>query len=142
MLTGKQEKFVQELLAGKSQRQAYMAAYPSSRKWKPKTIDEAACKLMKNSKVFTRFNELKKEQEEERKKQNLWTYREAVEKLKWLVETASEDVENRGVKQANVTAIISAVKELNDLAKVEAEPEKDETDGFIDALQGKVNDVW
>ena len=142
MLTSKQEIFVHELLAGKSQRQAYMVAYPSSRKWRIDVVDSKASALAANGKVLVRYNVLKKEQEEERKKQNLWTYQEAVDKLKWLVDKAADDVENRGVKQANVTAIISAVKELNDLTKVEPENTADANDGFIEALQGKVDDVW
>jgi len=57
-LTDKQEKFVQGLIAGKSQRESYRAAYPSSLKWTDKTVDEAACRLMKNSKVLARYDEI------------------------------------------------------------------------------------
>lgn len=56
-LTDKQEKFVQELIKGKSQREAYKAAYNCSR-MKDKTIDETASKLFNNHKVTTRYNEL------------------------------------------------------------------------------------
>ena len=62
MLTVKQEKFIQELVKGKTQRQAYKAAY-DCRRWRDKTIDEAACRLLKNSKVFARYEELRKEAE-------------------------------------------------------------------------------
>ena len=58
MLTDKQEKYIQEIVAGKTQRQAYFVAYPKSKKWKPKTVDEAASKLFALSKVNTRYNEL------------------------------------------------------------------------------------
>lgn len=58
MLTLKQEAFVQELVKDKSQREAYRIAYPRSQAWKDKTVDEAASRLFKNSKVSARHKEL------------------------------------------------------------------------------------
>lgn len=57
-LTDQQERFVQELIKGKSQREAYKIAYPKSVKWKESAIDSQASRVFKNSKVFARFNEL------------------------------------------------------------------------------------
>lgn len=58
MLTPKQEKFVQGLIEGKSQREAYKAAYDAGN-MKDETIDRNACALMKNNKVATRYSELR-----------------------------------------------------------------------------------
>jgi phage terminase small subunit len=55
MLTLKEEKYVQELVKGKSQREAYRAAYPNSKKWPDKTVDERACKLFNQYKVNAIF---------------------------------------------------------------------------------------
>ena len=60
MLTTRQERFVQELIKGKSQRQAYKIAYPNSTKWKDKTVDENASRLFHNSKVAARYEDLQK----------------------------------------------------------------------------------
>lgn len=60
-MTPKQERFVQGLFAGLSQREAYKEAFPSSLKWQPETIDARACELAKNSKVVVRMNELTNE---------------------------------------------------------------------------------
>jgi len=57
-LTQKQERFVQELIKGKSQREAYRIAYPSSRKWKDNVVDVKASELLKNGKVKVRYEEL------------------------------------------------------------------------------------
>ena len=57
-LTEKQEKFVQELVKGKSQREAYKEAYEKSRLWKDTAVDTQASILFKNSKVLERYNEL------------------------------------------------------------------------------------
>jgi phage terminase small subunit len=56
-LTVKQEKYVQGLFAGLSQREAYKQAY-NCENMTDKTIDEAACKLSNNSKIATRLKEL------------------------------------------------------------------------------------
>lgn len=57
-LTDKQEKFVQELIKGKTQREAYKIAYGAS-KMKENTIDRKASELMNNGKIRARYNELK-----------------------------------------------------------------------------------
>ena len=61
-LTNNQELFCQELMKGKSQRQAYLVAYPRSQKWKPESVDREASILKKKPKVFQRLKELREEQ--------------------------------------------------------------------------------
>lgn len=56
-LTIKQEKFVQGLFAGLSQREAYKQSY-SADKMTDKQIDEEACKLANNPKITQRLKEL------------------------------------------------------------------------------------
>lgn len=58
LLTQKQEKFVQELIKGKSQREAYKIAY-DAKNMADTTIDSNACRLLKNSKVAARFEQLR-----------------------------------------------------------------------------------
>lgn len=60
MLTLKQERFVQELIKGKSQREAYRIAYPGSAKWKESSVDCKASILFSNGKVKERYDELLK----------------------------------------------------------------------------------
>lgn len=52
------ETFAQCIAKGDSQRQAYYAAYPKSKKWKEESVDPKASALMKNDKVVTRVKEL------------------------------------------------------------------------------------
>ena len=111
-LTSKQEKFIQALVAGKSQRQAYKEAYNAT-KMKDETIDTRACELLKNSKVKARYNELL----EEHKNKALYTREEMVNDLIWIKEKAKEDINNakKGLRQANGTIFINAIKELGEL---------------------------
>lgn len=57
MLTKKQEKFVQELVKGKTQREAYKAAYNTA-KMKDETIDSCASRVFKKDEVTARYNDL------------------------------------------------------------------------------------
>lgn len=57
MLTDNQEVFVQELIKGKSQREAYRIAYPNC-KAKDKSVDEKASRLFNSDKVKSRYEGL------------------------------------------------------------------------------------
>lgn len=86
MLTAKQEAFVQNILKGMSQADAYRAAYPNN-KMTDKTIWESASKLMANPKVATRLDEL-------RERLATPAIMTAQERLKWLTEVINgeEDI--------------------------------------------------
>lgn len=63
-LNPRQEQFVQELAKGTTQRQAYLLAYPNSKKWKPETVDSKSSILANSGKVLARLEELQREIEE------------------------------------------------------------------------------
>ena len=58
-----EEEFINYLLSGLSQRQAYMKTFPVSKKWKPNTTDTKASLLFK--KVRNRYEELLEESKKE-----------------------------------------------------------------------------
>ena len=114
MLTTKQEKYVQGLVAGLSQREAYKQAGYATEGKSDNTIDANASRLFKNSKVLTRYNELI----EEHKTKALWTREEAINKLKWLMSKAERSIEIQDdgyVRQGTSTAFVNTVQELNKL---------------------------
>ena len=113
-LTAKQEKYVQGLVAGLSQRQAYIKAYPNARKWNDNSVDSRASNLLKTDKVLTRYNELL----DEHKEKALWTREDSVNKLIWLIEKATVSIEEHDegyTRQATSNALLNAVQELNKL---------------------------
>lgn len=101
-LTPKQEKFVQELVKGKSQRQAYKAAYDAS-KMKDSTIDRRASELFGNSEVKARYNELI----QTGSKKALWTRERAINELVEMLDDSKYD--------KNYAGRYNAIKELNTL---------------------------
>ena len=85
MLTAKQEKFVQGIIEGLSQADAYRAAYPKQ-KMSDKTIWETASKLMNNPKVIARVNELRNQM----MKSTIMTAQQRMEWLTNLINNAEE----------------------------------------------------
>ncbi|MBQ5655936.1 MAG: terminase small subunit [Bacteroidaceae bacterium] len=81
MLTAKQEVFVQNLVTGMSQADAYRSAY-STKNMSDKTIHEAASRLVSDSKVSARLSELRSQLTKE-------TIMSAQKRLEWLTEVIS-----------------------------------------------------
>lgn len=79
-LTNKQEAFVQALIAGKSQREAYRASYHAGRMGDA-TVDVKASELLKVGKVSVRFTELQDKVRGEAEKSGVASAVEVLEEL-------------------------------------------------------------
>lgn len=80
-LTDKQERFVQELLKGKSQREAYKAAGYKCDKMTGPMIDTQACNLLKTPKVSLRYNDILTKVRNEAEKRGVMSAVEVLEEL-------------------------------------------------------------
>ena len=125
-LTTKQEIFVQRLIEGYSQRDVYKFAY-NCEKMKDTTIDVEASKLLSNPKVSIRYEELKNEL----KQKMFYTVEKANDDLEWIKLKAKEDIEYRGIKQANATTYLGAVKQQIDLNGITIKEAKEDIDNVI-----------
>lgn len=92
-LTKQQEIFVNELVKGNTQRQAYLKAYPSKKKWKDSSIDCEASKLFSNSKVKQRYDELLNKMRENEQKNTMWTREESIETLRYVIDVNKKDLD-------------------------------------------------
>jgi hypothetical protein len=107
------------------------------------TVDENACRLANDSKILARREELRQEQSKQIALEAKWTRQDAFKTLNKLIAKAEEEIETRGeMSSPNVSAIINAVKELNEIYEVTAETTEKENDGFIEALNGQAKEVW
>ena len=117
-LTTKQEKFVQNLISGMSQRQAYKDAFQAD--YDDNAIDVNACKLFNDAKIKLRYKELI----EELKEVNIMT---AKERMIWLsevvqgIQTEKEVVVNGAEVQikeveANLMTKLKAIDTLNKMS--------------------------
>ena len=110
-LTPKQEIFVQGIISGLSQRQAYRQAYKAD-KMSDETVDVRASKLLKEYKVSIRYRELLKEFSN----MSLWSREQAFNEYEWLKNKARSSIENDGIRQANSNAFLSALDGMNNMA--------------------------
>lgn len=132
-LTTKQELFVQNLVAGQSQRQAYRQAY-NAEKMTDKSVDETANKLLKNPKVTARYRELLKQFSN----MALWSREQAFNEYEWLKNQAKEDIKLQGVRQANSNAFVNALEGMNKMAVVGDELVNEKLQQEIEVLKSKV----
>lgn len=156
-LTPKQELFVQGIISGLSQRQAYRQAFPNSKKWKDSAVDSNASVLLQNTKVLQRYRELLKQFSN----MSLWSREQAFNEYEWLKNKARASIENEGIRQANSNAFLSALEGMNNMTfhdlelideKLKLEIEKlktqigedneqdDKLRDFAKALRGAFND--
>ena len=89
-LTQKQERFVQELIKGKSQREAYKRAY-NAKNMSDNSIDVNASKLLKNTKVALRYNELRTKVVKRAEEKAIIT---AEEVIRGIANIAKDDIGN------------------------------------------------
>lgn len=125
-LTIKEEIFVQRRIEGYSQTEAYRFAY-NCENMKDKTVTEKASKLMAKDNVRARYEELKNEL----KQKMFYTVEKANEDLEWIKNKAKEDIEYRGIKQANATTYLGAVKQQIDLNGITIKEAKEDIDNVI-----------
>lgn len=109
------EKFVQNLVAGMSQRKAYRDAYPSAEKWKDSAADSQASRLFSNPKVFARYNEI----QEEQKKAALLT---RWKKRKILADIAADEDQSTADRMKAIDLDNKMEGEYTDTARISIEP--------------------
>ena len=94
MLTPKQEKYVQNLIKGMSQREAYKKSY-NAQNMQNDTIDKKASALLKQGKIRSRYDELIKKTEDK-------AIMNAIERKKWLTKVISGETKEKmlvGIKE-------------------------------------------
>lgn len=112
-ITARQEKFVQNIIRGMSQREAYKKSF-NPKNASDKTIDEMACRLFNTDKIQARYNELLQKMEDK-------TIMSAEERLKFLTQVVNdeqtEDVFYNGIRignrKADISTKIRAIETMN-----------------------------
>lgn len=126
MLNIKQERFVQNIVNGMSQRQAYKEAYNA--KYSDKSIDEHASTLFNSEKVQERYKELLSKIEDK-------AIMSAIDRMKWLsnvINNKEFEEDNDGFKPADLNTKMKAMDILNKMdgqyvTKVDANVDSDVT---------------
>lgn len=117
MLNAKQEKFIQNIVKGMSQRQAYKDAYNAT--YADKDIDNNASKLFNKTEVQTRYKELMGQLEDK-------TIMSAKERMIWLTDVVKGKVKHisygsEGQEYENEAYISDKLKAIDTLNKMSGE---------------------
>lgn len=117
MLNVKQEKFVQNLINGMSQREAYKDAYNAN--YKNEAIDSKACALFNTDKVQERYNELLDKAADK-------AIMSSKQRMKWLSDVINGKVkrttyDENGNSYENEAYISDKLKALDTLNKMTGE---------------------
>jgi phage terminase small subunit len=102
-LTAKQEAFIQAVVSGMNNSEAYRSVYYAEG-MKPETINRNAHSLANDSKIATRIAEIREGVKEELVEKLLWTREDSVKALCSVIE-----------KPDKKSDIVAAVKELNSM---------------------------
>lgn len=118
MLTAKQEKFVQNLVKGMSQRQAYKDAYDAEN-MQDNSIDTEAWKLLQNPEISQRYQDLMQKLEDE-------AIMTAKQRMIWLSDVVRGKVTqvsygNNGEAYDNEAYISDKIRAVDTLNKMSGE---------------------
>ena len=127
MLNAKQERFIQNIVKGMSQREAYKEAY--NPKYKDEVIDVRACELFNSSKVQVRYKELMDQLEDD-------SIMSAKERMKWLTGVVKGKVkhtsyDSNGNSYENEAYISDKLKAIDTLNKMSGE--------YVQKIEADVN---
>ena len=130
MLTIKQEWFVQNLIRGMSQREAYKAAYNA--KYKDEAIDSKASTLFNSDKVQERYKQLLEEAKDE-------AIMEAKERKQWLSDVIKGKIKEES-KYYEDNEVVVYTKDADISTKIKALDTLNKMDGiYTTKLEGNVN---
>ena len=94
---------------------------------KNESIDVKASNLFKQDKIRLRYEELKNELKEKA----FYTVEKANDDLNWIKLKAKEDIEAKGIRQANANTYLGAVKQQIDLNGITIKEAKEDIDNII-----------
>ena len=132
-LTPKQELFVQGIISGLSQRQAYRKAYKAE-KMSDEAVDVKASRIFKEAKIRLRYRELLKQFSN----MSLWSREQAFNEYEWLKNKARASIERDGVRQANSNAFLSALDGMNSMTWKDLKLTDDKIRQEIELLKNKI----
>ena len=114
-LTRQQEMFVQAIIAGHGQAEAYKIAYPKANNWTPQAVATEAYRLMKKPHVAARYEQLQSNYQKHLEFASFYGRDELLYDFLYLKERSEESIEDYGVRQANSNAYVNALKNIGEI---------------------------
>lgn len=114
-LTRQQEMFVQAIMAGHGQSEAYKIAYPKANNWTPGAVATEAYRMMKKPQVAARIEELQSNYQKHLEFSAIYDRDQLLWDFHYLKEKAEESIDDVGVRQANSNALVNALKNIGEI---------------------------
>ena len=114
-LTRQQEMFVQAIIAGHGQSEAYKIAYPKANNWTPGAVATEAYRTIKKPQVAARLEELQTNYQKHLEFSAIYDRDQLLWDFHYLKEKAEESIDDVGVRQANSNALVNALKNIGEL---------------------------
>lgn len=92
-LSTPEEVFINQILQGKTQRAAFVKAYPSKKNWKPSSLDCEASRLFNKTKVQQRYQELLVAIRAEEVEKTQWTREQSIATLRFVIDTNKKELQ-------------------------------------------------
>jgi hypothetical protein len=159
-LTRQQEMFVQALIAGHGQSEAYKIAYPKANNWTPQAVATEAYRTIKKPQVAARYEELQNNYQKHLEFAAFYDRDQLLYDFLYLKEKSEESIDDVGVRQANSNAYVNALKNIGELLDLYPDKKVDlnanissdfeinilgdggnEVEGGVDAIDGTCEEV-
>lgn len=114
-LTKNQEMFVQAIMAGHGQSEAYKIAYPKANNWTPGAVATEAYRMMKKPQIAARLEELQSNYQKHLEFSSFYGRDELLYDFLYLKEKSEESIDDVGVRQANSNAYVNALKNIGEI---------------------------
>ena len=158
-LTRQQEMFVQAIMAGHGQSEAYKIAYPKANNWTPGAVATEAYRTIKKPQVAARLEELQTNYQKHLEFSAIYDRDQLLWDFHYLKEKAEESIDDVGVRQANSNALVNALKNIGEILSLYPDKKVDlnanissdfeinilgdssDVGGEVDAIDGTCNEV-
>ena len=145
-LTRQQEMFVQAIIAGHGQSEAYKIAYPKANNWTPGAVATEAYRTIKKPQVAARLEELQTNYQKHLEFSAMYDRDQLLWDFLYLKEKSEESIDDVGVRQANSNALVNALKNIGELLDLYPDKKVDlnaniSSDFEINILGDSANDV-
>lgn len=157
-LTRQQEMFVQAIMAGHGQSEAYKIAYPKANNWTPQAVATEAYRTMKKPHIAARIEELQNNYQKHLEFATFYDRNQLLFDFLYLKEKSEESIDDLGVRQANSNAYVNALKNIGELLDLYPDKKVDlnanissdfeinilgdtNANDAVDAIEGTCNDV-
>ena len=159
-LTRQQEMFVQAIMAGHGQSEAYKIAYPKANNWTPGAVATEAYRMMKKPQVAARIEELESNYQKHLEFSAIYDREQLLWDFLYLKEKSEESIDDVGVRQANSNALVNALKNIGEILSLYPDKKVDlnanissdfeinilgdggnGAEGGVDAIEGTCNEV-